>query len=153
MAGEDQPWGAAGEGLQWREKDRYLGLRDPDAGLMAVAGAVIAGVEVEGAGRFDVVGMGSLFVTRAARGRGLADRLLEPLLSLAAEMGPERAMLFCRAELTPMYRRVAFDEIESPVIADQPDGPVVMALTAMWRALREQAAWPAGGVRVLGLPF
>jgi predicted GNAT family N-acyltransferase len=153
VAGEDRPWGAVGEGLQWREKDRYLGLRDPEAGLVAVAGAVIAGIQVEGVGRFEVVGIGSVFVTRNARGRGLVACLLKPLMTLAEEMGPELAMLFCRAELTPLYRRVAFREIGSPVVVEQPDRAVEMPLTAMWRRLRGKVVWPPGPVRVLGLPF
>jgi predicted N-acetyltransferase YhbS len=150
--GERQPWGP-GEGLQWREKDRHLGLRAEDGRLLAVCGAVVAEVEVEGSGAFGVVGLGSLFVTRSERESGLASRLFAPLLELAGELGPDRAMLFCRAELVPFYRRMAFAEIAAPVWADQPGGQVEMPIAAMWRALRTGADWPAGRVDVQGLPF
>jgi hypothetical protein len=80
-------------------------------------------------------------------------RLVQPVLALAQSMGPDRAMLFCRPELVALYRRLAFVEIAAPVWADQPQGRVQMPMPAMWRALREGAGWPAGGVDVRGLPF
>ena len=153
LAGEERPWGAIPEGLQWRQKERFVGLRAADGRLAGIAGTVVAAVEVEGAASFEVVGVGSVFVTRAARGQGLVFTLLERLLSLAAELGPERAMLFCRPELATIYRRVGFAEIGSPVQAEQQGRPVEVPMTAMWRVLHDQAGWPEGQVRVLGLPF
>ncbi|HXW57935.1 MAG TPA: GNAT family N-acetyltransferase [Solirubrobacteraceae bacterium] len=144
LAGEERPWGAVPEGLQWRQKERFVGLRAPDGRHTGIAGAVVATVEVEGTGSFEVVGVGSVFVTRAARGRGLVFTLLERLLSLAEELGPERAMLFCRPELATIYRRVAFAEIGSPVQADQQGRPVEVPMTAMWRALRVEPAGRQG---------
>ena len=151
--GEEQPWGEIGEGLQWREKDRLLGLRNSDGRLLALAGAGIVEVEVEDAGSFEVVGLGGLFVTRSVRGGGLLWRLADPLLAIAAEMGPDRAMLFCKADLVPVYRRLGFAEIDSSVWADQAEGRVEVPMRAMWRALREGAVWPPGRVDVRGLPF
>ncbi len=150
--GESQPWGP-GEGLQWREKDHHLGLRADDGRLLAVGGAVVAEVEVEGSGAFGVVGLGSLFVTRSERASGLASRLFAPLLDLAGALGPDRAMLFCRPELVPVYRRVAFAEIAAPVWAAQPGGRVEMPIASMWRSLHAGADWPPGRVDVRGLPF
>lgn len=152
-AGEERPWGAIPEGLQWRQKERFVALRAPDGRLAGVAGAVVAEVEVEGAASFEVVGVGSVFVTRAARGQGLVFALLERLLSLAEELGPERAMLFCRPELATIYRRVGFADIGSPVQAEQQGRRAEVPMTAMWRALHGEGGWPAGQVRVLGLPF
>jgi predicted GNAT family N-acyltransferase len=152
-AGENEPFGPVGAGLAWRAKDRHVALRARDGRLVAVAGAVIATVEIEGAESFEVVGLGSLIVTRSARGRGLMSRVVEPVLRLAEGMGPDRAMIFCRPELVALYRRLAFAEITAPVWADQPDGRVQMPEPAMWRALREGAGWPPGRVDVRGLPF
>lgn len=150
---EEQPWGPLGEGLSWREKERTIGIRDRDGRLIAAAGAVIAEVAVEGSGSFQVAGLGGLFVTRRARGEGLVATLAEPLLAIAAAMGPAHAMLFCRPELVEPYRRLSFSEILAPVWADQPGGRIEMPLRAMWRALRDGARWPPGRVDVSGLPF
>jgi predicted GNAT family N-acyltransferase len=150
---EREPWGGVAEGLAWAEKEHSIGLRDDDGRLVAVAGAVIAEIEVEDAEAFHVVGIGGVFVTRRERGCGLVWKLLEPLLETAADMGPDRAMLFCRAQLRELYARLAFVEISAPVWAQQPGGRLEVPLCAMWRPLREGARWPEGLVEVRGLPF
>ena len=110
-------------------------------------------IELEAAEGFEVVGLGSVIVTRLLRGRGLLSRLVEPLLALAADLGPERAMLFCRPELVALYRGLEFVEIGAPVWVDQPGGRIEMPLASMWRPLRAGAEWPPGRVDVRGLPF
>jgi predicted GNAT family N-acyltransferase len=151
--GEHEPFGPVGAGLEWRPKDRHVGLRTPDGRLVAVAGAVVATVETEGAQGFEVVGLGSVIVTRSMRGRGLLSRLVEPLLALARGLGPDRAMLFCRPELVGLYGRLEFVEIGAPVWVDQTGDRIEMPLAAMWRPLRAGAEWPPGRVDVRGLPF
>jgi len=153
VAGEHEPFGSVGEDLAWRDKDRNIGLREPDGRLVAAAGAVLADVEVATAESFPVVGLGGLIVTRAARGRGLMRLLVDPLLALAREMGPDRAMLFCRPDLVDLYRRLEFAEITGAVWADQPEGRIEMPLRAMWRPLRDGVRWPPGRVDLRGLPF
>jgi GNAT superfamily N-acetyltransferase len=153
-AGEHDPWGPLGAGLQWLAKDRHVGLRGSDGRLLAVAGATLVTIEIEDAGSLEVVGLGSLLVTHSMRGRGLMSRLVEPLLKLAGELGPDRAMIFCRPELVALYGRLSFTEIEAPVWVDQPQGRVEMPLAAMWRALRTGGGdWSPGRVDVRGLPF
>jgi hypothetical protein len=152
-AGEPEPFGPIGATLEWRPKDRHLALRAPDGQLLAVGGAAVAAVEVGGSESFDVVGLGSLIVTRAQRGAGLMWSLVDPLLALAGEMGPDRAMLFCREELVALYRRLRFRRIAAPVRAEQPGGRIEIPLAAMWRPLRGRPRWPAGTVELRGLPF
>jgi predicted GNAT family N-acyltransferase len=150
---EPEPWGGVAEGMVWREKQRHVGIRAPDGRLVALAGAVLADVEVDGAPVFQVVGIGGVFVARSARGRGLTATLLEGLLAEAEHAGPERAMLFCRPQLMDLYRKFAFGEIRDPVWAAQPGGRIEMPLRAMWRPLSAGTAWPAGRVDLHGLPF
>jgi predicted GNAT family N-acyltransferase len=151
--GEHEPFGPVGAGLAWRPKDRHVGLREPDGRLVAVAGAVIAVIDTEGAQGFEVVGIGSVIVTRSLRGRGLMSMMVEPLLALAEGLGPDRAMLFCRPGLVALYSRLGFVEIAAPAWVDQPGGRIEMPLAAMWRALRDGSEWPSGRVDVRGLPF
>ncbi len=151
-AGEPEPFGAIGHTLEWRPKDRHLALRGPDGRLVAAGGALVARVDA-GDESFDVVGVGSLVVTPSLRGTGLMWSLGEPLLRLAGQLGPERAMLFCREELVPVYSRLGFERITAPVRADQPGGRIPVPLAAMWRPLREDVRWPPGPVEVHGLPF
>jgi GNAT superfamily N-acetyltransferase len=152
--GECEPWGGcAAEGLRWREKTHSVGIRTSDGRLLAVAGAVRADVRVAGEDAFEVLGIGGVFVTRDARGRGFVAELLDGLLAHAGERKPDRAMLFCRPPLMAMYAKFDFREIADPVWAQQRAGPVCMPISAMWRPLRAGAVWPAGRVDVLGLPF
>jgi predicted GNAT family N-acyltransferase len=152
--GERKPWGGcAVEGLRWREKTHTVGIRADDARLLAVAGSVRAGACVASADTFEVLGIGGLFVTRDARGRGFVAELLDGLLAHAGERKPDRAMLFCRPPLMAMYAKFDFREIADPVWAQQRAGPVRMPISAMWRPLRAGAVWPAGRVDVLGPPF
>ena len=59
-------------------------------------------------------------MTRSARGRRLARLLAARLLEIAGELGVERAMLFCRPELTSLYGQLGFVTIESRVWVDHP---------------------------------
>jgi hypothetical protein len=67
-------------------------------------------------------------------------------------MGPEIALLFCRAELAGLYRRHGFAEVPGPVFVEQPDR-IVEISGAMWRPLKAGARLPDGIVQVNGLPF
>ena len=153
VAGEHEPFGPEGAELAWREKDRHFALRGDDGRLLALAATVPVAIEIDGAQRLDVVGVGGVIVTRAERGRGLMAKVVEPVLSLARDMGPDHAMLFCREGLVPVYGHLGFAEITAAVWAEQPRGPVKMPMRAMWRPLRAGATWPVGRVDVLGLPF
>jgi hypothetical protein len=79
--------------------------------------------------------------------------LVDALMEMAEGMGPDRAALFCRPELVPVYEPRGFATISTAVWADQPEGRREIPLAFMWRALREGADWPPGRVDVLGLPF
>ena len=153
LAGEQEPWGSAGENLSWRDKTRNIGLRDDDGTLLAAGGAVLAHAHTDSEPPFPVVGLGGLVVRTGARGRGLARELSVHLLELARELPAERAMLFCGASLMTLYGEFGFLEITAPVWAQQADGPVRMPMSAMWRPLRDGVTWPAGTVYLDGEPF
>jgi GNAT superfamily N-acetyltransferase len=154
IGGEEQPWGCpTAERLTWADKERQLAARGDSGELLGLAAAGSYEIAVGEQDRFPVVGIGGVFVAKAARGAGLASELVGRLLVLAEQMGPERAMLFCRTPLMALYGRMGFAAIDGPVQAEQPSGPVEVPMRAMWRPLREGTAWPAGPVRVLGLPF
>ena len=90
---EHDPFDAAGVPLQFRAKERHVGLAQ-DGRLVASTGLTDAEVEVGGV-RFEVVGIGGVFVARPRRGEGLARRVLEEALARAQAAGPSFALLFC----------------------------------------------------------
>jgi predicted N-acetyltransferase YhbS len=152
LDGETQAFGAIGDDFSWVSKERHVAVCDEAGQPVALAGAMVAHVTAGGE-TFPVVGIGSVIVTQRMRGSGLARRVIEAILEIARELGPERAMLFCREELTTLYARFGFQPIEAPVSAEQPSGRVVMPMSAMWAPLADGVGWPTGEVAVRGQPF
>jgi predicted GNAT family N-acyltransferase len=152
IAGEREPWGGVAEALRWRAKTRHIGLRDDAGSLVALAGLLLAEVRVADV-PLQVVGIGGVIVTRAARGRGLARVLIERVLQTAGELGPGRAMLFCLPRNVALYAKFGFKLIPEPVFAQQPAGMIEMPLCAMWKPLTSAATWPEGRVELPGEPF
>ncbi len=146
------PFGPTTAGIEVRKMDRYVGARDDDGRLLAVIGAAIAQVTVEGHDSFGIVGVGGLLVKKEARARGLGGELMSRLREITAEMGPDRAMLFCEPHLVPMYTGRGYIELTDEVWVDQPAGPIIMPTRAMWRPIRT-ADWPPGTIHIDGLPF
>ena len=134
-AGEEDPFGLDDDDIEWRSKSHQTLLRADDGTLIAKVGLVIVDVEA-GREAFPVAGVGGVIVTQAERGKGRLRQTLEPALERAAELGPERAMLFCAERNVPVYARFGFEVIEAPVIVQQPAGPFVMPMPAMWRPLQ-----------------
>ena len=147
-----EPFGPASAGLTFRPKEHHIGVRHPDGRLVAVVGATVATVAVEGYGSFEVVGIGGLIIREEMRGHGLAGPLMDRLRALIDDLGPDRAMLFCGPGLVSLYARRGYRLIPAPVHADQPEGRIAVPMAAMWRPLRP-AEWPTGVVELRGLPF
>ncbi|MFZ1925192.1 MAG: GNAT family N-acetyltransferase [Solirubrobacteraceae bacterium] len=152
VAGEPRPWGGVGEALQWREKSHNLGVCDDAGNLVALAGLILAEVRVADA-PLQVAGIGSVIVTRSARGRGFARVLIERLLQIAHKLGAERAMLFCLPANISLYAKFGFELIEEPIWVAQPGGLIEMPLRAMWKPLTPAAKWPRGKIELLDEPF
>lgn len=146
------PFGPTTAGIEVRKMDRYVGARGDDGRLLAVIGAAIARVTVEGHDPFEVVGIGGLLVKKEARARGLAGELMSRLREITAEMGPDRAMLFCESHLVPMYVHRGYTQLTDEAWVDQPTGAIIMPVHAMWRPIRP-TDWPPGTIHIDGLPF
>jgi predicted N-acetyltransferase YhbS len=151
-AGEHDPFGMDDEDIEWIGKPLQTLLRRDDGTLIAKVGLVLVDVEA-GREAFSVAGVGGVIVTHGERGKGHLRPLLEAALERAAELGAERAMLFCAERNVGLYERFGFEVIEAPVICRQPSGPLVMPMPAMWRPLREGVTWPVGLVSLPGPPF
>jgi predicted N-acetyltransferase YhbS len=150
---EENPWGPGGLELEWRLKDRHVGLRDQDGTLLAVAGLVVANVVVGESDAMPVVGLGGVLVAARYRGHGFGGRVIDEALAHARLLGPSIAMLFCQPDRAKLYARRGFVEIPRPVLVDQPAGAIEMPMVTMWRPLQEGAKLPGGPVKIDGLPF
>jgi predicted GNAT family N-acyltransferase len=152
VAGEREPFGGIGETLVWRDKTHHVGVRDDAGQLVAMAGLVLTDVRVADE-PMQVAGIGGVIVTKAARGQGLARTMVERLLELAAELGAQRAMLFCLPANMSLYAKLGFQAIDETVSAQQPDGPIAVPMRAMFKVLAGASGWPEGRVELQGEPF
>lgn len=152
-AGEHEPFGALGDGLTWRHLGRHVGVRDGSGELVATAGVGLVDIRIGRQGPTRVAGIGGVIVTRALRGRGLGQMLIERVLEIAGDLDVERAMLFCIPENLGLYAKFGFRPIEARVTARQRAGPAEIPMPAMWKPLDADASWPPGTVEVLGEPF
>jgi predicted N-acetyltransferase YhbS len=149
VAGEEDPFGLADEPIKWRDKTHHTVQYEGERPIGHV-GLLVAPVQV-GEETFDVVGVGGVIITRSHRGQGLLRPLLEA--ALARDLGPERALLWCSTANAAIYTRFGFMMLEAPVTVEQPDGPYAVPIPTMWKPLGDGVTWPAGDVRVPGLPF
>jgi predicted N-acetyltransferase YhbS len=149
---EQDPFDSRGVPLQFRPKDRHVGLRDDRGRLVASTGLVIVDAEVARQ-RFSVVGFGGVIVTAEQRGRGLARKVLAAALRKAKSLGPAFAILFCHDDRAGLYQKIGFTTVVDDVVVQQPGGYASMPQQTMWRSLSPGARWPAGSVIVHSLPF
>jgi predicted N-acetyltransferase YhbS len=138
--------------MQWRAKQRHVGLTDEGGRLVASAGLLVTEVEAGGE-PFPVVGLGGVLVNQAHRGRGLSLRVVQAALDKAATLGPNFVVLFCHEDRMGLYRRFGFAEVRSEVLVEGESGQLVMAMRTMWLALRPGASWPDGPLVLQGRPF
>jgi len=153
VQGEREPFGETCADFEFRPKDRHVGIRDSEGMLVAAGGWSLVDVEVDGHGRFEVIGVGALIVRQDLRGSGLAQPIMDRMRELMAETGVERRLLLCEPHLEPLYARRGYRRIDDSVWVDQPTGSVRWPLRTMWRPVQPSADWPAGVLRIQGLPF
>src|SRR5437764_6194434 len=133
---EPDPFDATGITMQFRAKDRHVGLRDGAGRLVASAGIVIVDVEAERR-RFPVVGFGGVIVNAQHRGRGLGREVVQAAIRNARSLGPAFAMLFCHLDRAGLYQKLGFSPVGAEVVVQQSAGYASMPQQTMWCALRE----------------
>ncbi|MFI6843314.1 GNAT family N-acetyltransferase [Kitasatospora sp. NBC_00085] len=149
----DDHFGVAYTGLSWLPKDIHFGIREADGRLVAHAGLLRVPLTVGGVD-LDAMGVGGVSVAADVRGRGLARAVVGAALDHARTLGPRYALLFCRPQVSGLYRKLGFRELAGDVHVEQPGGRVVvMPVRTMWTPLHQGAEWPEGPVRLRSLPM
>lgn len=148
----DDPFGVATVGLTWLPKEEHFGIRHGGR-LVAHAGLRRLPVAI-GDAETEVMGVGGVAVAPDMQGQGLARLVVAAALDHARTMGPQHALLFCRPPLVPLYQRLGWHALDEDVLVEQPANRLVtMPLRTMVTPLRDNAAWPSGGVRLFSLPM
>lgn len=117
----DDHFGVAYTGLSWLPKDIHFGIREADGRLVAHAGLLRVPLTVGGVD-LDAMGVGGVSVAADVRGRGLARAVVGAALDHARTLGPRYALLFCRPQVSGLYRKLGFRELAGDVHVEQPGG-------------------------------
>ena len=111
--GEENAFESIHLGMYWEDHERRLVVLDQGR-LIACAGLIVADVTVDER-TFAVVGFGGVIVTHTRRGEGLARFVMEAAIARAAQLGPDRGLLFCRPDRAGLYSKLGFRKVEAPV--------------------------------------
>ncbi len=153
VGNERDPWDGGDLSLQWRPKERHVGVLDEDGRLVAAAGLVVATARFGDRQPLEIAGLGGVIVAARHRGEGLGAMVIAEAVRRAGDLGPSIAILFCWPDRADLYRRHGFTEVRSPVLVEQPEGELEIPMVTMWRPLEHGATLPAGRVKLDGLPF
>jgi len=144
-------FGAEALNLQWRPKDWHFLVYANDQLLSHVG--VVKHVVAVGEWQVTVGGIGGVVTVPAAQGRGYASLALQEATKfLCEELKVEFGMLFCLARMIPFYQRFGWQEVQEPVIIDQPSEKILSPLVVMVLPCLSQT-WPAGTVKLESWPW
>jgi GNAT superfamily N-acetyltransferase len=100
-----------------------------------------------------VAGLGGVVTVPTAQRRGFARRLVQHAMKYAeTEWHVEAGLLFCRPEMIHYYAALGWQQVESPVMIDQPNGKIASPLPVMVLPFRD-LHWPAGTIELESLPW
>jgi predicted acetyltransferase len=137
--------------LQWRLKDWHF-LVYADEQLVSHVG-IVKHVVTVGEQPVTVGGIGGVVTVPAAQGKGYASTALQAATKfMREELMVDFGMLFCLARMIPFYQRFGWQEVQEPVIIDQPSEKMPSPLMVMVLPCRKQT-WPAGTVKLESLPW
>jgi aminoglycoside 2'-N-acetyltransferase I len=98
-------------------------------------------------------GIGGVAAATAWRGRGLASAAVARAGAfMRGEMGVEFGLLVCGPKMVGFYGRLGWQEVEGPLLVDQPGGKVELEGPVMVLPCQEQR-WPGGAIDLCGLPW
>jgi predicted GNAT family N-acyltransferase len=144
-------FGVEDKRFSWRPKDWHF-IVEEDGHVLSHVGVMETSVRV-GENDIKVGGIGGVVSVPEAQGRGN----IRAAMSRAAEfmhdkLQVEFGMLFCLPRLVPFYARQNWQLLSDPVEFEQPSGNVISPFHSMVLPF-DNRAWPAGEIKVGGLPW
>jgi GNAT superfamily N-acetyltransferase len=146
----DDPFGINHISFHGRFKEIHL-IGFENEQLVSHVGLLKDVVQVAGQ-PVSVAGVGAVITIPPAQRKGYAQALLQRAATYMRDtLQVEFGVLFCLPRLLPFYQKLGWQEIQSPVFIEQPEGRVLSPVLVMWLPCTSQRAWPAGPVEI-GMP-
>ena len=137
--------------LSWRPKDLHF-LLYADGEPVSHVSVLKHAVSVNGEPA-TVGGVGGVVTVPGAQKKGLARRLMQHTAEFfEREWKVDAGLLFCLPKLTAYYEALGWQEVESPVLIEQPSGKIVSPLCVMALPLVGEG-WSSGGIELGSLPW
>jgi GNAT superfamily N-acetyltransferase len=137
--------------LSWRPKDLHF-LLYSDGKPISHVGVLKHVISVNGEPA-TVGGVGGVMTVPSAQKKGFARQLMKHTARFfKQEWAVDAGLLFCLPKLTPYYEALGWQEARSPVLIEQPGGPIMSPLRVMVLPLVEEG-WPSGRIELGSLPW
>ena len=137
--------------LSWRPKDLHF-LLYADREPVSHVGVLKHAVSVNGEPA-TVGGVGGVVTVPGAQKKGLARCLMQHTAEFfEREWKVDAGLLFCLPKLTAYYEALGWQEVEIPVLIEQPSGKIVPPLCVMALPLVGEG-WSSGGIELGSLPW
>jgi GNAT superfamily N-acetyltransferase len=144
-------FGVQAHTLQWRHKDLRFLLYD-NGELVSHAGILQHSVSVNDESIL-VAGLGGVVTVPGSQRRGFARRLVQHAMRYAeTEWQVEAGLLFCRPQMIHYYEALGWQQVQFPVMIDQPNGKISSPLPVMVFPFGDRR-WPTGTIELESLPW
>ena len=137
--------------LSWRPKDLHFVMYS-DGRPVSYVGILKDSVFVNGE-PVAVGGVGGVVTVPEEQQKGCARRLMQHAgRFLESEWKVDAGFLFCLSRLMPYYGRLGWQEVQYPVLIEQPGGEIVSPMRVMTLPFGGRD-WPAGNIELRSLPW
>lgn len=144
-------FGVQAHALHWRHKEVRFALSDKGQ-LVSHAAILQHPVNINGQ-PIMVVGLGGVVTVPEAQRKGFARQLVQHVMKYAeTEWQVEAGLLFCRPQMIHYYAAMGWQQVESTVLIDQPNGKIASPLPVMVLTFRD-STWPPGTIDLDSLPW
>jgi len=139
--------------------DAYEWARGEWAVLIRRSGGIVSYVEIAqrqikvGGRPVHVGGIANVMTLDDWKRHGFASAAMRKSMGfIRSELKADFGLLVCEEELIPFYERLDWHVVSGPLVADQPEGRVVLPHIAMVFVCKD-TEWPAGTIDLCGLPW
>ena len=144
-------FGVAALKLSWRPKDLHFLLYSGGEPVSHVG--ILKHVVTVNAESVTVGGVGGVVTVPEAQKKGFARQLMQHAAKFfEQEWKVDAGLLFCLPKLTAYYEALGWQEVESPVLIEQPSGKIVSPLCVMALPLVGEG-WSSGSIELRSLPW